>query len=248
MTEYNSIAGGTGGSCRTGKSQPPVSDGGLGAPKRKSTRNKLLGAVHVAKKKHGMDDAMYRTFLHRVTGKLSAKDLTDAQLKLVLVHFDKIGISPPPNQEVKRKVTALWLSAYHLGVVSNKSEEAMRAFVYRQVKVQHENWMSPQVAHKTIEALKNMLERDGGVNWDEGSSHVNMDTKAQKFIKHKERHQIINAQLRKLEAQGKIQNWLFGDELCCRMLSIPSNPIANIPPEQQDELIRRLGAWIRQGH
>ena len=271
----------------------------------KSYRHKLLGAVHIVKKKHNMNDDTYRAFLERVVGKTSAKDLTDKQLKLVLAQLsaytgkasdaldrgcDFANAKPPYtprytqnkddarivnithqrwgargassrddgdsssermsqspshiNAPVRRKVRALWVSGYHLGLIENENDAAMRAFIKRQLRIDHENWMNPQIADKVIEALKAWLVREASVNWNGGITVMKIDGTTG-IKKYSERHNIINAQLKKLETMGKIKDAIFADEYCCVMLAIQKMGIAKIPPEQQDELIRKLGWMIR---
>ena len=142
----------------------------------KSYRQKLLASLHIKKKELGLDDDAYRAFLMRVTKKKSAKDLSDKQIGFVLTQMGNNNAgenrgnamqsprtpdNPNANYDVKRKLTALWLSAYHLGIVNNQSEEALRAFIKRQLNIDHENWITPQIAYKAIEAIKAMLDRAG---------------------------------------------------------------------------------------
>ena len=61
------------------------------------------------------------------------------------------------------KLQALWISAFHLGVVRNKDDKAMIAFVQRQAKVSHTRFLTDAGdARKAIEALQ---ELDGARGW-----------------------------------------------------------------------------------
>ncbi len=198
----------------------------------KSERHKLLASIHIKKKELGLDDGDYRAHLKQWTGLNSSAGMTNKQLKYVLVQFNTMmQATQPPNYEVKGKVKALWLSGYHLGLIDDDSETALRAFIKRQLKIDHENWMRPQLAYKVIEGLKDWLNRDGGVDW---AKHQSNPRKA-----------VILAQWRKLYAQGKVpvssatelQRWMRVQKYF--------RPIEYLYPNQQDGIIKKLGAWIR---
>lgn len=57
----------------------------------KPSRQKLIAAIHVAKKQLGLDDDTYRDMLQHVTGQRSAKDLTIDQLSQVMKHLEQSG-------------------------------------------------------------------------------------------------------------------------------------------------------------
>ncbi len=71
-------------------------------------RRNLLAKVHIAKKELRLTDALYREFLFVWFGRRSAKDLADAELEELLVHFKGLGWLPKPgggglpNQLVKQ--------------------------------------------------------------------------------------------------------------------------------------------------
>ncbi len=68
---------------------------------------------------------------------------------------------------------ALWLSAYNLGIVENRDDRALIAFVERQTRVSHPAFLhSGEDARKAIEALKAMISREAGVHWPRRSDVV----------------------------------------------------------------------------
>ncbi len=153
-------------------------------------------AIHVAKKQLGLDEETYRDLLTRVTGKNSSADMSPAERSSVLAEFRRLGFEPtPPATRVNPyrpseksaeervdsrqrrgamdlqgpyagKIRALWIAGWHLGVVKDRTDTALVAFVRRQTGIDHVSWVrDPQDAMKAIEALKAWLAREAGVQW-----------------------------------------------------------------------------------
>ncbi|MEG2262979.1 MAG: regulatory protein GemA [Acinetobacter sp.] len=60
---------------------------------KKASRNQRIAAIHMGKKQLGLDDDTYRDMLEQVTGKRSAKDMSDDDLVKVIQHLDQLGFS-----------------------------------------------------------------------------------------------------------------------------------------------------------
>ncbi|KZX94645.1 hypothetical protein A3718_00910 [Erythrobacter sp. HI0019] len=138
-------------------------------------RRSMLAKIHVAKKQLAMDEDDYRQLLFEQTGHGSAGDCTDAQLARVIERMKAIGFRPLPRAGKKaathpmaRKARAMWISLHHLGVVQNPAEEALEAFARRQLKCERLSWANQRDAHKLIEALKAMAQRNG---WRQTAAH-----------------------------------------------------------------------------
>jgi hypothetical protein len=136
-------------------------------------RNRLIGAVHAAKKAAELDDDTYRAMLDRITGKSSAKDLSDGELRQVLDHMNggakRIGhhtrFAPPKTTSpTAKKARALWISLQGLGAISDPSEQALRAWVKRQHHVDDIAFVRPSQSFAVIEGLKQWCTRLG-VDW-----------------------------------------------------------------------------------
>lgn len=143
----------------------------MSATPQKPLRNRLLAAVHAAKKNAGLDDADYRAMLIRVTGQRSARDCSDNALRAVLDHLNgaagsdrKPASARQADTPVARKCRALWLSLYWLDAIADRRETALLAFLERQTGKKRFEWLSPVEADKVIEALKSMAAR-AGVDW-----------------------------------------------------------------------------------
>lgn len=141
-----------------------------------ASRATLLRLVQVARREltqNGqLDEGSYRATLERLAGKSSAAELGVSELTKVLDYFKSLGFkvrskaapaSERPLQRPSRalaldsesrKVRALWLFLFQLGVVRDASEEALAAYVKRQAGVDALQWVDRAQAERLIEALK----------------------------------------------------------------------------------------------
>lgn len=131
--------------------------------------SKAIAAIHVAKRDLGLDDATYRTMLVHVVGKDSLRDMSPAEHERVIAHMRGKG-APRGRGKLSGpyagKLQALWISGWHLGVVRNKSDEALLAFIKGRTGIDHTRFLRNAAdARKAVEALKSMLEREAGVDW-----------------------------------------------------------------------------------
>lgn len=119
-------------------------------------------------------DADYREYLLREFGVDSSTRLTHAQAGRVIETLKTLAgqngqvrrASATADGPYARKLQALWISAYNLGVVRNRDDAAMIKFVQRQAKVSHTRFLTePADAKKAIEALKSWIAREAGVDW-----------------------------------------------------------------------------------
>lgn len=131
-----------------------------------------LAAIHVAKKQLGLDDETYRAVLLRVTGKASSAAMSEAERGAVLEELRRQGFKGAKKGlegPFAPKLQALWIAAWNLGLVRDRADAAMLAFVARQTGIQHTRFLiAAEDARKAVEALKAWMARDGGVDWTEG--------------------------------------------------------------------------------
>lgn len=122
----------------------------------------------------GMDEDTYRALLEREAGVRSAKQLTRIAAGRVIDHLRGTvgqstwakGAVAGLDSPIARKMQALWITGYNLGLIHDRSDKAMLAFLERQTGVSHTRFLShPSEASSAIEALKSWLRRDGGVAW-----------------------------------------------------------------------------------
>lgn len=134
-----------------------------------------IAAIHVAKKQLGFDDDTYRAKLTNITGKSSTKAMTEVERQKVLKVFHKEGFEvasvskskrKPLQGRFARKLQALWIAGYNLGIVENRDDAALLAFVTRQTGLDHVRFLHhADDAKKAIEGLKKWLIREAGVGF-----------------------------------------------------------------------------------
>jgi phage gp16-like protein len=132
-----------------------------------------IAAIHVARKQLGLDEDTYRAVAVRVTGKSSARDMTEPERQLLLEEFRRRGFTKASSGSRKKldgrfaaKLQALWIAAWNLGLVENRDDRALVAFVRRQTGVEHVRFLHyPEDAAKAIEALKGWMTREAAVDW-----------------------------------------------------------------------------------
>lgn len=137
-----------------------------------------LAAIHVARKQLGLDEDTYRAMLRRLTGKESAAALTERERQAVVEELRRRGFKSVSKGTRKRlegpfakKFQALWIAGWNLGVVDDRRDEAMAAFVKRQTGIDQLRWVrDAEDAARAIEALKAWLARPvekggAGVDW-----------------------------------------------------------------------------------
>ncbi|MDQ0454633.1 regulatory protein GemA [Rhizobium paknamense] len=132
-----------------------------------------IAAIHVAKKQLGLDEDTYRAKLEKITGKASVKLMTEAERQAVLTVFRKEGFGPAGTSRRKplagryaKKLQALWIAGWNLGVVANRDDQALITFVTRQTGLDHVRFLHhADDARSAIEGLKRWLAREAGVGF-----------------------------------------------------------------------------------
>lgn len=145
-----------------------------------------LAAIHVGRKALGLDEETYRDLLERVTGQRSASGMNARQHEAVIGEMRRLGFKPDaaPAKRLDgpfaKKLQALWIAGWNLGLVEDRRDQALLAFVARQTGLSHTRFLTdPRSAAKAIEGLKAWLARDGGVDWGDGSSALRRVCEAQ---------------------------------------------------------------------
>lgn len=131
-----------------------------------------LRAIYAGARDLGLDEDTRRDLFERVTGKRSLKAMNANEQQRVVEEMRRQGFSQSTGPRRKLtgkyapKLQALWIAGWNLGIVRNKDDKALLAFVKRQTGLDHTQFLRHQDdAMKAIEALKKWLARDGGVNW-----------------------------------------------------------------------------------
>ncbi len=132
-----------------------------------------LAAINIGNKALGLDEDAKRDFYALVTGKRSLREMSGVELQAVIDEQRRRGFEPASNARRKglqgrfaKKLQALWIAGWNLGLIRDRRDAALLAFVKRQSGVDHVRFLhDPADARKAIEALKAWLARDGGVDW-----------------------------------------------------------------------------------
>ncbi len=210
-------------------------------------RRQLTAKAHVAKKALGLADDDYRAVLLRETGKMSAADMTIAELTKVVEAFARQGFTTtarpkgprPADHPAARKARALWISLHHLGGIDNPAEPALEAFARRQLGVERMQWADQARCYRLIEALKAIAERHG---WSQDLSGVKPEAK---LIVLKRR--LVEAILAQCFAAGLIPTGWDLRTAAYRLAGITIDaPYLSMSLGDLDLVAKALGAKLRE--
>ncbi|WP_298815448.1 regulatory protein GemA [uncultured Roseibium sp.] len=127
--------------------------------------------IHVLKRNAGLDEDSYRDLLERETGKRSSKGMTTAEQRKAIQAIERLlPEGDAGNQGTARaigpfakKLQALWIAGYNLGVVDARSDKAMMDFLKRQTGLDHHRFLQDsRDATRAIDALKLWIRRETG--------------------------------------------------------------------------------------
>lgn len=101
--------------------------------------SKLIGMIHMAKSRLGMDDTTYREFLTAVIGRGSLRGSTSGEQWRVMEELKRRGFVPrstgrttaAADSPQARKIRSLWLTMADCGIVRDRSEKALENYVRR---------------------------------------------------------------------------------------------------------------------
>ena len=132
-----------------------------------------IAAIHAARRQLGLDDDTARDLYARVTGKRSLREMSPAEQDRVVAELRRQGFTRASSGARKRlegkyaaKLQALWIAAWNLGIVKNRDDKALIAFVERQTGLSHVRFLHhPGDAARAIEGLKGWMAREARVDW-----------------------------------------------------------------------------------
>ena len=117
---------------------------------------KLIKALQTGRRKLGMTDEEYRGLLSSVTGgrTTSSKELSGE----ALAALRKAGFRTTADPQI-RKIKSLWYEMHDLGIVRNRSDQAIETYIRRITRAQKIEWCSVEQLQLVIETLKNWVDR-----------------------------------------------------------------------------------------
>lgn len=132
-----------------------------------------IAAIHTGFKQLGIDDDDKRAVYARVTGKDRLSLMKPAEKDAVLQELRRLGFTPTarrPNGKLQltgkfaKKLQALWIGAWNLGLVEERDDAALVAFVKRQTGLDQVRFLHhADDARSVIEALKSWMQREARV-------------------------------------------------------------------------------------
>ncbi len=203
---------------------------------------KQIGTIHGLAAKAGMDEETRRDFLARETGHRSCKEISAAQADRVIDTLRELGAGRGAvrglDTPVARKLRALWIAGWCLGLVRDRTDRAMLSFLERQTGVTHTRFLVDAGAGAAaIEGLKRWLARDGGVKWPADAS-----PQARKRA-------VLEAQWLKLVELGEVKPFIQSrplGELPDYAFRVASrNGWQHFEPQHYDIVMQALGRKLR---
>jgi len=204
-----------------------------------------IAAIHVAKRDLGLDDDTYRAKLMNIVGKTSTKDMTEAERQKVLTVMRNDGFRPADAKPAGGKLTgpyakklqALWIAAWNLGVVSDRRDAALVAFVKRQTGLDAVRFLHhADDARAAIDGLKGWLKREAGVSF--GS------TNGQEWLA-SDGAKVAWAQWKMLHPGTDLINRKGFDAEAFRLIDIPNYWLADVTGSQWQVVMNALGERVR---
>jgi hypothetical protein len=133
----------------------------------------MIATIHVLKAKAKLDDDDYRDLLKQLTGQDSSRYLTVTQAGRVIDRLRELtgeygmkGAVAGLDSGVGAKLRALWIVAYDCGVVRDRSDRAMLAYLERQTGVSHTRFLADAGAGASaIDGLRAWLARAAAIDW-----------------------------------------------------------------------------------
>jgi len=126
--------------------------------------NKQKAVLHVAKSKLGLEDETYRDALQAYGGVSSSKDLDYPGFLSVMQHFARCGFasqfqsrshkSGMASDKQIKKIYAMWWSLGSSYYRQGQERKALRGFLKKRFRVDHENFLTFKQAWGVIEAIK----------------------------------------------------------------------------------------------
>ena len=150
-----------------------------------------------------------------------------------------------PSGPATRKLRALWHSAYHLGLIHDRSDDALGAWLRRLAHLDGNACAEPARLDRPIQALKAWLARAAGVDW---RPHVSLGQDGRVRETRRPRARVLEAQWRLLHRRGRVR---IGSDAAlgayaARLVGLGrADSHLALSNAQTDALIRHFGKCIR---
>ena len=151
-----------------------------------------------------------------------------------------------PGGPATRKLRALWQSAYHLGLIHDRSDDALGAWLRRLAHLDGDAGPAPAGLDRPIQALKAWLARGAGVDW---RPHLSLGQDGRVRERQRPRARVLEAQWRLLHRRRRVR---IGSEAALGAYAARYAGLGRadshlaLSNAQADALIRHLGKCIRR--
>lgn len=216
-----------------------------------------MSAVHRAiygeRKRLGFDDDTARAFYRRSVGKDHLTQMSDAEHRTVLTALRAVGTAPtgagerpskassrPVQGPYGKKLTALWIAMWNLGLVRDRSDAALISFVVKRIQPDHTRWLTDaNEGRKVVEALKDWMRREAGVMFG--------NTNGCEWLRH-DAAKVAWAQWRILYPESHLLDRGGFDHACFQSLRVPYDPagLAVLKPAAWQKINRAWGPAVRK--
>ena len=158
---------------------------------------------------------------------------------------------PLPGGPATRKLRALWISAFHLGLTQDRSDGALVAWLRRQTNLDSDTCLTADGLDRAVQPLEVWLARAAGVDW---RPHLSLDRSGRVRETRRPRARVLEAQWRLLHRQGRVR---IGSHAALGAYAARFAGLGRadshlaLSDAQSDALIRHLGKCIRaagKGH
>ena len=152
---------------------------------------------------------------------------------------------PLPSGPATRKLRALWISAFHLGLARDRSDAALVDWLHRQKTLDAKVCLSADGLAGAIQLLEAWLARAAGVDW---RPHLSLGRNGRVREIRRPRARVLEAQWRLLYRQGRVR---IGSHAALGAYAARFADLGRadshlaLSDDQTDALIRHLGKCIR---
>lgn len=204
--------------------------------------------INMAKTQLGLDEDTYRAKLRNITGETSLRKMTETQLNQVIKVFENEGFRRGPKKSRNdgrreltgpylRKLRALWISGYNLGIIRNPDDRAMIAWIEEQTGIPDTRFLRAHAdARAAIEGLKGWLQREGGVSFG--------NLNGQEWLA-SEPAKVAWAQWKILHPDADLIVRKGFDEEVRRLLKVDGVWLGHLKPRDWQTVMNGLGARVR---
>ncbi len=218
-------------------------------------KQRLRRSIFAACKRKGLGDEERHAIQQRVTGKasLTAMDASDMRAVLRDLNGPRVKSRRPEKPEAIKpgaptdlgigphvgKLRALWRSGWWLGVVKDDSDAALAAWICRQTGLDAARWMTPMHGAACVEALKDWLSRDSGVDW---APYSNLGNRKKRHVPGA---RVMEALWSQLHVAGAVpMGTADGLQVWVQGFRRGPEHYVTLPARTQNQLIQELGKWL----